>query len=267
MRPSCSKALAEAWDGDWYRRAYFDDGTPLGSVANTECRIDSIAQSWSVISGAGELHCSARAMAAVEKYLVRRDDGLVLLFTPPFDKASPNPGYIKGYPPGIRENGGQYTHAALWTVLAFAMMGDGDKAYDVLSFSIRYITPAIARDSSLPCRTLCCLRGYLQCAAACRARRLDMVHGFGRLDVSRGGGIRAGIAAGGQQFGRRSVHSALLAAVRCASAARRQPLRDHGRESEPCRTRRAGADLDGKRSTDAPRASLWSTMARRIGCA
>jgi len=127
------KALAEAWDGDWYRRAYFDDGTPLGSVANTECRIDSIAQSWSVISGAGELHCSARAMAAVEKYLVRRDDGLVLLFTPPFDKASPNPGYIKGYPPGIRENGGQYTHAALWTVLAFAMMGDGDKAYDVLS--------------------------------------------------------------------------------------------------------------------------------------
>jgi cyclic beta-1,2-glucan synthetase len=86
-----------------------------------------------VISGAGELHCSARAMAAVEKYLVRRDDGLVLLFTPPFDKASPNPGYIKGYPPGIRENGGQYTHAALWTVLAFAMMGDGDKAYDVLS--------------------------------------------------------------------------------------------------------------------------------------
>jgi cyclic beta-1,2-glucan synthetase len=127
------KALAEAWDGDWYRRAYFDDGTPLGSVANTECRIDSIAQSWSMISGAGDSQCAARAMAAVEKYLVRRDEGLVLLFMPPFDKATPSPGYIKGYPPGIRENGGQYTHAALWTVLAFAMMGEGDKAYDALS--------------------------------------------------------------------------------------------------------------------------------------
>ena len=127
------KALANAWDGDWYRRAYFDDGTPLGSIANTECRIDSIVQSWSVISGAGEQPCIARAMAAVEKYLVRRDEGLVLLFTPPFDKAAPDPGYIKGYPPGIRENGGQYTHAALWNVLAFAMMGDGDKAYEVLS--------------------------------------------------------------------------------------------------------------------------------------
>ena len=130
---SLKLALENAWDGDWYRRAYFGDGTPLGSVANTECRIDSIAQSWSVISGAGEPARAARAMAAVEKYLVRRDDGLVLLFTPPFDKGSPDPGYIKGYPPGIRENGGQYTHAALWSVLAYAMLGDGDKAHDLLT--------------------------------------------------------------------------------------------------------------------------------------
>ena len=126
-------ALEQAWDGDWYRRAYFDDGTPLGSVANTECRIDSIAQSWSVLSGAGEPARAARAMAAVEKYLVRRDEGLVLLFTPPFDKAVPDPGYIKGYPPGIRENGGQYTHAALWSALAFAMLGDGDKTHELLT--------------------------------------------------------------------------------------------------------------------------------------
>ena len=126
-------ALEEAWDGDWYRRAYFDDGTPLGSVMNNECRIDSIAQSWSVISGAGERARTQRAMAAVEKYLVRRDEGLVLLFTPPFDKATPNPGYIKGYPPGIRENGGQYTHAALWAALAFGMLGDGDKIGELLS--------------------------------------------------------------------------------------------------------------------------------------
>jgi cyclic beta-1,2-glucan synthetase len=115
-------ALDRAWDGDWYVRAYFGNGAPLGSVTNSECRIDSIAQSWSVISGAGEPARMRRAMLAVEKYLLRRDDGLLLLFTPPFDKAQPNPGYIKGYPPGIRENGGQYTHAALWAALAYGML-------------------------------------------------------------------------------------------------------------------------------------------------
>jgi cyclic beta-1,2-glucan synthetase len=123
----------EAWDGEWYRRAYFDDGTPLGSATNAECRIDSIAQSWGVISGAAEPARGARAMAAVEKYLVRRGEGLVLLFTPPFDHASPDPGYIKGYLPGVRENGGQYTHAAIWSVLAFAALGDGDKAGELFS--------------------------------------------------------------------------------------------------------------------------------------
>ncbi|MGH6877085.1 MAG: GH36-type glycosyl hydrolase domain-containing protein, partial [Rhizomicrobium sp.] len=133
-----SKALADAlarhgWDGDWYRRAYFDDGTPLGSVSNIECRIDSIAQSWSVISGGAETARAERAMAAVDKYLVRRDDRLALLFTPPFDRAEPDPGYIKGYPAGIRENGGQYTHAAVWSALAYARLGDGDRAFELLS--------------------------------------------------------------------------------------------------------------------------------------
>jgi cyclic beta-1,2-glucan synthetase len=122
-----------AWDGDWYRRAYFDDGTPLGSVVNPECRIDSIAQSWGVISGAAEPARAARAMAAVEEYLVRRDQELILLFTPPFDRAAMDPGYIKGYPPGVRENGGQYTHAAIWAVMAFAALGDGDKANELFS--------------------------------------------------------------------------------------------------------------------------------------
>ena len=117
-----------AWDGDWYRRAYFDDGTPLGSSQNVECRIDSIAQSWGVISGAAMPERAARAMAAVEEYLVQRGDGLILLFTPPFDQTPLDPGYIKGYLPGVRENGGQYTHAAIWAVLAFAALGDGDKA-------------------------------------------------------------------------------------------------------------------------------------------
>ena len=128
------KALAEnGWDGDWYRRAYFDDGTPLGSVQNDECRIDSIVQSWSVISGAAEDYRQARAMASVEEYLIRRGDGLVILFTPPFDKSRLDPGYIKGYVPGVRENGGQYTHAALWTLIAFAMLGDGERAGELFS--------------------------------------------------------------------------------------------------------------------------------------
>ena len=127
-------ALAEkAWDGDWYRRAYFDDGTPLGSVQNDECRIDSIVQSWAVISGAAESYRAQRAMAAVEEYLIRRGDGLVILFTPPFDKGTLDPGYIKGYVPGVRENGGQYTHAALWTLIAFAILGDGERAGELFS--------------------------------------------------------------------------------------------------------------------------------------
>jgi cyclic beta-1,2-glucan synthetase len=121
------------WDGDWYRRAYFDDGTPLGSVQNEECRIDSIVQSWGVISGAADHHRAVRAMAAVEEYLIRRGDGLVILFTPPFDKSALDPGYIKGYVPGVRENGGQYTHAALWMLIAYAMLGDGDRAGELFA--------------------------------------------------------------------------------------------------------------------------------------
>jgi cyclic beta-1,2-glucan synthetase len=123
----------QAWDGDWYRRAYFDDGTPLGSAQSDECRIDSIAQSWAVMSGAAEPHRAQRSMAAVDEYLIRRGDGLVLLFTPPFDKTRLNPGYIKGYIPGVRENGGQYTHAAIWTLIAFTMLGDGDRAGELFS--------------------------------------------------------------------------------------------------------------------------------------
>ncbi|HEX7312640.1 MAG TPA: glucoamylase family protein [Pyrinomonadaceae bacterium] len=123
----------EAWDGDWYRRAYFDDGTPLGSAQNEECRIDSIAQSWGVISGAADSHRAARAMAAVEQHLIRRGDGLIMLFTPPFDRSALDPGYIKGYVPGVRENGGQYTHAAIWTVIAYALLGDGDRAGELFA--------------------------------------------------------------------------------------------------------------------------------------
>ncbi|MDQ3348378.1 MAG: glycosyl transferase family 36, partial [Acidobacteriota bacterium] len=121
-------ALEEAWDGEWYRRAYFDDGTPLGSKDNIECQIDAIAQSWAVVSGAGDPARARRAMDAVDERLILREAGVSLLLTPPFDRMMPSPGYIKGYLPGVRENGGQYTHAALWNVLAFARMGDGDRA-------------------------------------------------------------------------------------------------------------------------------------------
>jgi cyclic beta-1,2-glucan synthetase len=123
----------DGWDGDWYRRAFFDDGTPLGSALNAECRIDSIAQSWSVLSGAANPPRARRAMTAVEEFLVRPGDGLVLLFTPPFDHSDVDPGYIRGYLPGVRENGGQYTHGAIWSVIAFAALGDGDKAGELFS--------------------------------------------------------------------------------------------------------------------------------------
>ncbi|MFO0841099.1 MAG: glucoamylase family protein [Gemmataceae bacterium] len=136
---------AQAWDGEWYRRAYFDDGTPLGSKQNDECRIDSIAQSWAVLSGVAEPGRAEAAVNAAVEQLVRKDDRLALLFAPPFDQGSLNPGYIKGYPPGIRENGGQYTHAATWLVIALARLGRGDEAYalfDLLNPVRHATTPA-----------------------------------------------------------------------------------------------------------------------------
>jgi cyclic beta-1,2-glucan synthetase len=124
-------ALEQSWDGDWYRRAYFDDGTPLGSAVTSECQIDSIAQSWAVLSGAAPVRRAERAMDAVRSRLIRRDAQVLLLLTPPFDRGNKNPGYIKAYPPGIRENGGQYTHAALWTVMALTKLGYGDEAVEL----------------------------------------------------------------------------------------------------------------------------------------
>src|SRR5207244_7194089 len=121
-------ALERAWDGEWYRRGYFDDGTPLGSAQNEECRIDSIAQSWAVLSGAAAPQRAERAMDSVRTHLIRRDARVVLLLTPPFDASAMDPGYIKGYPPGVRENGGQYTHAALWVLMAVSRLGSGDEA-------------------------------------------------------------------------------------------------------------------------------------------
>jgi cyclic beta-1,2-glucan synthetase len=122
-----------AWDGEWYRRAYFDDGTPLGSSENTECQIDSISQSWSILSGAGTRERSLQAMASVDRRLVRPDAKLIQLLDPPFDQSDLNPGYIKGYVPGVRENGGQYTHSAIWAVMAFAATGNIDRAWELFN--------------------------------------------------------------------------------------------------------------------------------------
>jgi cyclic beta-1,2-glucan synthetase len=121
----------QGWDGSWYRRAYFDDGTPLGSASNSECRIDSISQSWAVISGAGAEDRARMAMGAVDELLVRREHGLIQLLDPPFDSSDVDPGYIKGYVPGVRENGGQYTHAAIWAAMAFAALGDRERAWEL----------------------------------------------------------------------------------------------------------------------------------------
>jgi cellobiose phosphorylase len=122
-----------AWDGHWYRRAYFDNGEPLGSQTNPDCQIDSLPQSWSVISGAGDPRRSQQALQCVDQRLVRRDAGLIQLFDPPFDKSELEPGYIKGYIPGVRENGGQYTHGAIWAALAFALMGDIERAWELFA--------------------------------------------------------------------------------------------------------------------------------------
>jgi cyclic beta-1,2-glucan synthetase len=133
-----------SWDGLWYRRAYFDDGSPLGSESSDECKIDSIAQSWSIISGAGQPERQTQAMQSLEEHLVRNDARLLMLLTPPFDKTTHDPGYIKGYLPGVRENGAQYTHAALWAVLATALQGRGDRAFELYQM-INPLTHASSR--------------------------------------------------------------------------------------------------------------------------
>ncbi|MCC6165940.1 MAG: hypothetical protein IT329_01820 [Caldilineaceae bacterium] len=141
----CQALAAHAWDGQWYLRAYYDDGSPLGSAQNQECRIDSIAQSWSVLSGAAEPARARQAMEAVRANLVKEDARLILLFTPPINKTRRDPGYIKGYPPGVRENGGQYTHAALWSIWAWTELGDGDLAQSLFQL----INPITRADSAV----------------------------------------------------------------------------------------------------------------------
>ena len=142
-----SAVETHGWDGQWYRRAYYDDGTPIGSATSDECRIDSIAQSWSVISGAGSAERRDLAMRALNEQLVREDVRIIMLLTPPFDRGAHDPGYIKGYLPGIRENGAQYTHAALWAVVATAMRGDSDRAFELFQMLNPLTHSATAADA------------------------------------------------------------------------------------------------------------------------
>jgi cyclic beta-1,2-glucan synthetase len=139
----------EAWDGSWYRRAYFDNGAPLGSIENDECKIDSLSQSWAAISGAAKNTRVEEAMSAVEKYLIDRKNGLIKLLTPPFYDSDLNPGYIKGYLPGVRENGGQYTHAATWVIYAFSRLGNGERAWELFNM----INPVNHTRTNMECMT------------------------------------------------------------------------------------------------------------------
>ncbi len=202
------------WDGAWYRRAYFDDGSPLGSASNPECQIDSVAQSWSVLSGGGDAERSRMAMEAVDKRLVRRDHALIQLLDPPFDKSNLNPGYIKGYVPGVRENGGQYTHGAIWASMAFAALGDSRRAWELFGI----INPVNHSKSpegiaDLQGGTVCRRGRRIRALAAHRPRWLDLVHGLGRVDVPADRGITPGAAVGSGQAAPCSVPSRGLEGV------------------------------------------------------
>ncbi len=176
--------LASAWDGEWYRRGYYDDGTPLGSAQNDECRIDSISQSWAVLSGAVPPKFADRAMDGVRTFLLSRGASVLQLLSPPFDTSAQDPGYIKGYPPGIRENGGQYTHAAAWIVMALARLGSGDEAAEVFHMlnPVNHTRDA-AGLAELSNRAVRHRRRRLQPPRAPRAWRMELVHGIGGLVV------------------------------------------------------------------------------------
>ena len=186
-RARLAAALERTWDGEWYRRGYYDDGTPLGSAQNDECRIDSIAQSWAVLSGRGP-GALRRARDGRGPHAPRRGArrGSSLLLTPPFDRSAQDPGYIKGYPPGVRENGGQYTHAAAWIVMALAKLGSGDEAAELFHMlnPINHTRTGAGR-RALPGRAVRRRRRRLRAPRPRRARGVDLVHRLRGLDVPR----------------------------------------------------------------------------------
>ena len=230
---------AQAWDGAWYRRAYFDDGTPLGSKDNQEARIDSLPQSWGVIAGAADPERARQALQSVEDNLIREHERMILLFTPPFEHSTHDPGYVMAYPPGVRENGGQYTHAAIWVALAFARQrrrrsGGGAPAH---------AEPGRARPHArgrraVQGRALRRCGGRVRPRGAGRARRLDLVHRLQRVDVSRLDRGDPRLQAQGRPAHHRSGAAAGLARAQYPLSLQDSTLRDHRRESRRRRSRR-----------------------------
>ena len=251
-----------AWDGQWYRRAYFDNGEPLGSQANPECQIDSLPQSWSVISGAGDPARSRQAMESVDQRLVRRDAGLIQLFDPPFDKSPLNPGYIKGYIPGVRENGGQYTHGAIWTAMAFALMGESERAWELFALLNPIHHGGHARaNRHLQSRAVRRRGGRLCGRAAHGPGRLDLVHGLGRLDVPAAHRNPAGREPGGRSTASGAPPAESLDdASRSTTATGRRSITSPSPGSTPIRAPQAASPSTGRSCPERP--SLSGTTAR-----
>ena len=242
-----SRALeAHAWDGDWYLRAFYDDGSKLGSHENNECRIDLIAQSWAVLSGAAEsapraktgaTTRAAQAMESVNRLLVKQAEQMILLFTPPFDKTERDPGYIKGYLPGVRENGGQYTHAAIWTAWAFAELGQGERAMELFQM----LNPISHADTAEKA-ALYKVEPYVIAAdiysmpPLYRPRRLDVVYRLLRLDVPPGSRSHPGHITGGQGAQDQSVYPSSLAGIQSGLPIRDGTLPDQRGEPEQCQS-------------------------------
>ena len=222
----------EAWDGDWYRRGYFDDGTPLGSVSSDECRIDSIAQSWAVISGAADPErARARDVGGRRRSSSAAATGWCCCSPRPSIARALDPGYIKAYPPGIRENGGQYTHAAMWSTLAFAhARGRRSRGRAVFAAQPHQPRQHARGYPSLQSRALRRLRRCVLGARARRARRLDLVHGFGGLDVSNRDRRHPRHHIAGRGSSDQSLHTPCLAGIRDHLQARLFALPHRGRE-------------------------------------
>ena len=227
------------WDGDWYRRAFFDDGTSLGSAADDECQIDAIAQSWAVLSGAANADRARAAMDAVNARLVRDRTRLMLLLTPPFDHTARDPGYIKGYPPGIRENGAQYTHAALWTVLAMTALGDGDRAGELMSLLNPFARARTRADADTYKVEPYVIAADVYAVAGHEGPWwLDVVHGFGELELPDGARGRAGLRQARQPLANRPLYPGVVAILRAGVQARHGVLRDRGPKPGWCLARR-----------------------------
>ena len=250
------------WDGEWYRRAYFDDGSPLGSATNAECRIDSVAQSWSVLSGAGDATRSRMAMNAVDERLVRREHALIQLLDPPFDRSNLDPGYIRGYVPGVRENGGQYTHGAIWAAMAFAALGDRERAWELMTHDQPGASFANAGGhGDLQGGAVCDRRRCLRAGAAYRPRRMELVHGLGRMDVPAHRRIAARVDARTRLPPLRAVPSCGLDCVHDALPVRRDHLR-HRHPADARRSRRK-ASRPTERNGGRRRTDRWRGAPRR----